>query len=192
MLEAFTAYLIAHRFIAIFFGAFFFGDGVLLTAAYLAGQYDWAPAPLFFAAFMGTFIADSLWFFAGTYMARTFADSKFMVREREKASSVIQALVGEKPVYALVFIKFLYGSRLALILYVASRGLSYGVFAIYNSIGIFVWLSVFFTIGILAGKQIGPALPALSTIQLMIGALIVFFILTRLLSLWLTKRITHQ
>ena len=189
MLETITALLTAHHIIAVFWGAFFFGDSVIFTAAYLAGQLQWPAVPLFATAFIGTAAADTMWFFLGAFFARRFAGVRFLRREREKAAVLLAKLTGERPAYALIFIKFLYGSRIAMIMYVAARGLSFRTFALYNSIGIFIWLAVFFPIGYLAGKGISSSFPIMNVIEAAVVVFAASFILMRVLTIWLTRRV---
>jgi len=192
MLEVITALLSTYRLPAVFVGAFFFGDSVIFTTAYLAGQLAWPPFPIIASAFLGTAAADTLWFFAGSYITRRFSGMSFMRREREKAAALLQAITGEKPFYALVFIKFLYGSRIAMILYVAARGIPFRIFSIYNAIGILAWLAVFFPLGYLAGIGIGVALPLLNAVQAAVVVLLVSAVSLRIITIWVTRRITRK
>lgn len=192
MLETLTTFLTIYRLPTVFAGAFFFGDSVILTAAYLAGQLHWPVFPIFAAAFLGTAAADTMWFFVGVFFARKFSGSNFMRKERERASQLLQKLTGEKPFYALIFIKFLYGSRIAMILYVAARGLHFRTFSIYNSIGIFVWLSIFFPLGYLAGKGISTTFPVMNAIEAAVVMFVVSFVLMRILTIWLTKKVENS
>lgn len=177
------------RLLAVFLGAFFFGDSVLFTVAYITGQKVWAAIPIVAVAFLGTAAADTLWYIAGRIGAKYVARVPYFLREREKAARLLERLSGTHPAYALVFIKFLYGSRIAMILYVAARGISFPVFTLYNSLGILAWLAVFFPLGYLAGRGVSQALPALEVVQAAVIVFIVSFILLRLLSLWLTRNI---
>jgi membrane protein DedA with SNARE-associated domain len=192
MLETLTALLTMYRIPTVFAGAFFFGDSVILTAAYLAGQLNWPIIPIFLAAFLGTATADTMWFFAGVFFARRFSGIEFMRERREKAAALLRKITGEKPAYALIIIKFLYGSRIAMILYVAARGLSFRTFSIYNSIGIFVWLAIFFPIGYFAGRGISTNFPIMNAIEAAVVVLVVSFILMRILTIWLTKQVTNE
>lgn len=192
MLETLTGLLTVYRLPTVFAGAFFFGDSVILTAAYLAGQLQWPVISIFITAFLGTAAADTMWFFIGLFAARRLSGLNFLRKEREKAATLLAKLTGEKPFYALIFIKFLYGSRIAMILYVASRGLPFSTFTLYNSIGIAVWLGLFFPAGYLAGQGVGKAMPFLNAIEAAIIVLVISAILMRILTVWLTKKVTKE
>lgn len=188
VIESITAFLTVYQLTSIFLGAFFFGDSVILTGSYLAGQLSWSPVPLFLAALAGTLISDTLWFFFGKYFAGRFSEVKFLKKEREKMSGFIARLVGEKPLTALVLVKFLYGSRVAMILYAAASGISFWTFSIFNGIGAIVWLLVFIPLGYLAGKGVGHAAPVLEALPAAAVVLVGSFIVFRIVTIWMEKR----
>ncbi len=191
MISSLIVLLTSHRLLAVFFGAFFFGDSVILTTAYIAGQESWTVFPILIAVFLGTATADTLWFVAGVLIARRFKNLTFMQKEREKAAALLDMLAGKNPLYALIFIKFLYGSRVAMILYSASRGISFPVFTLYNSIGIATWLAVFFPLGYLSGRGVEMALPSFGGVQSTIAVFVISVIVMRIFTLWLTKKVTN-
>src|SRR3989344_5803286 len=107
----------------------------------------------------------------------------------KKAAELLETFLGKNPLLAIIAVKFLYGTRIAMIVYVAARGMSFGTFALYNSIGTFLWLAVLFPLGYLTGKGLAQALPPIYAIQAAIVVLILSFIIMRMFSIWLTKRI---
>ncbi len=188
MIETLTALLTTHQIASVFVGAFFFGDSVILTSAYLAGQLAWSPLPIFLAALAGTVLSDTLWFFFGRFFAARFSNLKFLKREREKMGGFIARLVGERPWQALIMVKFLYGSRIAMILYAASSGISLWSFTFFNGLGAIVWLLVFIPLGYLAGKGVSNAAPLLDALPAALVVLIVSFIIFRVITIWMEKK----
>jgi membrane protein DedA with SNARE-associated domain len=187
-MEPLSALLTAYQIPSVFAGAFFFGDSVILTAAYVAGQLSWSPIPLFLAAFLGTIASDTLWFLFGSKLLARFSDSRFLKKEREKMSGFVQRLVGERPLLALILVKFLYGSRVAMILYVASRGMSFATFSFFNAIGAVIWLLVFVPLGYLAGKGIGTAFPYFNVVPAALAVLVLSIVIFRVITIWMEKR----
>lgn len=187
-MEPLSALLTAYQIPSVFAGAFFFGDSVILTAAYVAGQLSWSPIPLFLAALLGTVLSDTLWFLFGAKLLSRFNDAKFLKKEREKMSGFVQRLVGERPLPALIMVKFLYGSRVAMILYVASRGMSFATFTFFNAIGAVVWLLVFIPLGYLAGRGIGTAFPYVSVVPAALTVLVLSIVVFRVITVWMEKR----
>ncbi|MBL8157977.1 VTT domain-containing protein [bacterium] len=187
-MEPLTALLTAYQIPSVFAGAFFFGDSVILTAAYVAGQLSWSPIPLFLAALLGTVLSDTLWFLFGAKLLSRFNDAKFLKKEREKMSGFVQRLVGERPLPALIMVKFLYGSRVAMILFVASRGMSFTTFSFFNAIGSIIWLLVFIPLGYFAGKGVGTAFPYVSVVPAALAVLVLSIIAFRVITIWMERR----
>jgi membrane protein DedA with SNARE-associated domain len=187
-METLTALLSAYQLPTVFAGAFFFGDSVILTSAYVAGQLSWSPLPLFAAAFFGTILSDTLWYLFGAKGLARFSGIRFFKKERAKMSGFVQRLVGERPLAALIMVKFLYGSRIAMILYVASRGMPLARFTLFNAIGAVIWLLVFIPLGYLAGMGIGQAFPYVNVIPTAIVVLIISVIVFRVITIWMEKK----
>ena len=192
MLETLTALLTTHQISSVFIGAFFFGDSVILASAYLAGQLAWSPFPIFLAALAGTVISDTLWFFFGKFFSGRFSEVKFLKKEREKMSGFIARLVGKRPLAALVMVKFLYGSRVAMILYSASSGISFWTFTLFNGIGAIVWLLVFIPLGYLAGKGVSQAAPLLDALPAALVVLVISIIIFRIVTIWMEKKMQKE
>lgn len=180
---------------AAFAGAFFFGETVVMTAAYLAAQLDWSIPPLFLAALLGTLAADSAWYYGGTRLAGWMQARPRWQTYQEKHAAEITAtkrLVGEKPFRALLYIKFLYGTRILMILYLSWREVSWKKFLLYDAIGTTAWLVVIMGIGYLAGRGIANLIPAVQTTGFILLGLAIVIIGSRLFSIWITKRITKE
>lgn len=188
MIETITTLLTTYQLSSVFVGAFLFGDSVILTSAYLAGQLAWSPLPIFLAALAGTIVSDTLWYLFGRFFAWRFSEVKFLKKEREKMSGFIARLVGEKPLVALVMVKFLYGSRIAMILYAASSGISFWTFSFFNAIGAIVWLLVFIPLGYLAGQGVSRAAPFIDALPAALAVLVISFIVFRIITIWMEKR----
>lgn len=192
MLETLTALLTAYQVPTVFLGAFFFGDSVILTSAYLAGQLQWSPTSIFLAALAGTVISDTLWFFFGRFFAGRFSEVKFLKKEREKMSGFIARLVGKRPLAALVMVKFLYGSRVAMILYCASSGISFWTFTFFNGIGAIIWLLIFIPLGYLAGRGVSQAAPFMDALPAALMVLVISVVVFRIVTIWMEKKMQKE
>jgi len=188
VIEFLTTLLTTYQVPSIFIGAFFFGDSVILTGAYLAGELAWSPVPIFLAALAGTIVSDTLWFFFGKYFASRFSEVKFLKKEREKMSGFIARLVGERPWQALIMVKFLYGSRVAMILYCAASGISFWSFSLFNAIGAVVWLLVFIPLGYLAGMGVSQVAPYIDALPAALAVLVISYIIFRIITVWMEKK----
>ncbi len=182
--------LTRHHLLMTFLGAFFFGEGVIITASYLSEGLGWNIAGVAAAAFLGTLIADTAWFGLGKILHDSFPVR--WQRERDRAEKLIHALTGERPFLALLFIKFLYGSRIIMILYLAARRVPLRLFVLYDALGTSLWLAVMITLGVLAGKGLGNAESIVSIVQMAVAVFVASIILFRLFALWLTKKIEQS
>lgn len=191
-MDTLLSFLSTYQLTTVFIGAFIFGDSVILTTSYLAGQLDWPPIPIFLAALSGTIISDTLWYLFGVHLLARFSHVRFFKRERQKISLYLDRLVGKRPLMALIMVKFLYGSRIAMILYAATRGIPFWTFTLFNSIGAVIWLLVFIPLGYAAGRGIGAAFPYLDAIPTAIGVLIASFIVFRIITIWTEKKVARR
>lgn len=192
MIEVLTALLTAYQLPSVFVGAFLFGDSVIVTSSYLAGQLSWSPVPIFIAALAGTLASDTLWYLFGRFFSARFSEFAFLKKEREKMSGFIARLVGEKPLTALIMVKFLYGSRIAMILYAASSGITFWTFSFFNCIGAVIWLLVFIPLGYAAGKGVGHAVPFVDALPVALAVLVGSFVIFRIITIWMEKKMQRE
>ncbi len=192
MFEGLTTLLTTYQIPTIFTGAFFFGDSVILAGAYLAGELRWSPVPLFLAALAGTIVSDVLWYLFGRFFSDRFSEVRFLKKEREKMSGFIARLVGEKPLVALIMVKFLYGSRIAMILYAAASGIKFWTFMFFNGIGAIIWLLVFIPLGYLAGMGVSHAAPLMGAVPTALVVLVISIIVFRAITIWMEKKVAEK
>ena len=192
MIEVLTTLLTTYQLPSVFVGAFLFGDSVIVTSSYLAGQLSWSPIPIFCAALAGTVASDTLWYLFGRFFSYRFSDMQFLKKEREKMGGFIARLVGQKPLTALIMVKFLYGSRIAMILYAASSGISFWTFSFFNFLGAIIWLLVFIPLGYAAGMGISRVAPFLDALPVALGVLVGSFVIFRIVTLWMEKKMNTE
>ncbi|MBI5644560.1 VTT domain-containing protein [Candidatus Kaiserbacteria bacterium] len=188
-METIIALLGTYRIPAIFIGSFAFGDSVIITGAYLAGQLHWSVAPIFLAALCGVIASDCAWFLLGRMLARQGSRIAFFEKGRDKIVRMLERFTGDKPHWWLVYIKFLYGGRIAMILYVAAQGMRFATFFAYNTLGILIWFVLFFPLGYVAGRGVSRAMPLINVLEMALIVLVVSFIVVRLFNIWLTREI---
>lgn len=93
---------------------------------------------------------------------------------------------------ALLFIKFLYGTRIITIMYLSIHRLRFRTFFLFNAIGTFLWLLVMVTIGWYASVRIDGDIPDIKKFQYGASILLAFMLLTRGASMYLRKRIESE
>ncbi len=184
-----TQLLTAYHLPAVFVGAFFFGESVIITATYLAIQLGWSPITLALAALAGTVTSDTIWFLLSDTILRRLPTVPWFQKQRAQAAELMTRLTGQRPFLALLFIKFLYGSRIAMIFYVASRHVPLLTFSVFNTLGAMIWLAVIIPIVYFAGQSAANLLPLYNKLQVGLVVLIFTALAYRLFSLWLTRQL---
>lgn len=115
--EIITQLLLVYKLPLIFFGSFFLVETVIITFAFLSGQGMWSLFDVFWLSFIGIVLSDSIWFLFGqSIMKKTEQWPKY----KEKYQSLLvklEKMTRERPFLSLLFIKFLYGTRILTILF---------------------------------------------------------------------------
>ncbi|OHB06029.1 MAG: hypothetical protein A3B22_00820 [Candidatus Zambryskibacteria bacterium RIFCSPLOWO2_01_FULL_47_33] len=174
---------------AIFLGAFFFGETVILTAAFLAGQGTWSIESVFWLSLAGTVISDSLWFLLGqTFFQFTKRWEKYQDKYQTFLIKLEQT-TGQRPFLSLLFIKFLYGTRILTILYLSIRKVRYSTFLLFNTIGTIIWLLVMILVGWLVGRGVGNVVQVFSRVEYIVTALVLLIMFFKVMTTWLSKKI---
>lgn len=138
--------LALHKSWIVFVGTFFLGESVVLAASALAAHGSWSVAAVAGWAFAGTVASDTLWFrTARLGLDRWSTGAK--AGRLSRATVRLDRLTGDHPHRALMFVKFVYGTRIASIAYMAVRGVPAHRFVVFDAIGTCIWLAVMIPIG---------------------------------------------
>lgn len=177
---------------SIFFGAFFFGETVIISAAFLAAEGLWSIYTVFWLSLLGTIVSDSLWFFLGKQLlTRTKKWEKYK-KKHDTLISKLQTLAGDRPFLALLFIKFLYGTRILTIIYLSMRKIHFSLFLLFDTIGSLIWLVAIVAIGWLAGKGIVNMVPIFKKFEYALLILAVVLIIFKIGTTWISKKILKK
>ncbi|MEK7540432.1 MAG: VTT domain-containing protein [Patescibacteria group bacterium] len=176
----------------VFVGSFLFGETVILSGSYLAGQGVWSVVVVYIWALLGTLAADAAWFYLGPKGLRLMHRWEKVKHKHEAIIAALQRHVGDKPFLAMLFIKFLYGTRILTIIYLSSVKVRFWTFMLFDLIGTAVWLVVMVGVGWLAGKGLADVLPAVRSVEYLLTGIVALMILFKLLTTWLEKRIAKK
>ncbi len=135
-----------------FFGAFFAGTGFVVFLATLAGQNVISPLALLGYAFLGNFLSDLIWFFLGRSLLFNKTSSMKMLVEAREQTAAFMARMGSREYLVFILIKFVYGIRIAAILYFGSIRYQWSRFLRYNALAVFIINLVALGVGWSAGK----------------------------------------
>jgi membrane protein DedA with SNARE-associated domain len=173
---------------SIFFGSFFFGESVIISGGFLSATGIWPLQNVYILALVGTVASDTIWFLFGqTILTRTHRLQESSERYKRVVEK-IERITGNKPFLILLFIKFLYGTRILTILYLANRKMRLATFLLFDTIGTLIWLVVMLGIGWLAGRGIVNILPQVEQLQYAFTILVVVALVSKLTMVWMKSR----
>lgn len=139
-------------------------------------------------AFAGTLTADIAWFAAANRSLGRFARDLDQRREHSDALAWLDRRSGVRPARMLLFVKFVYGTRILSIAYLSSRGVSGRDFVLYDAIGTAVWLAAIVPAGWLVGRGVSGAASGLAAVERTIVAAVALAFVIKGLSVWLNRR----
>jgi len=140
------------QYLIIFVVAGFGGELAIITLGFLSAQGVFPLTSFVLFAFLGTLVADTMWFSMGkTVLVNKILSHKYTNSTVIVISEAINKVSGGNHLLAMIFAKFLVGTRTVLIMYVAKTGISLNKFTLYNGISILVWLVVVVPIGYVSG-----------------------------------------
>lgn len=192
MAHTITTYLTTYQLPTIFFGAFFFGESIILSAAYLAGQQILSLQVVFWVSFLGTVISDLIWFLFGFHFVSRLENHDKHKHNYAKAIRHVDRLVGKRPFLALLFIKFAYGTRVLTIIYLSVKRLSFWKFVFFDSLGTIIWLIVMVSIGWFAGRGAHNFSSSVNHIEYSILGLLILLLGLRFGLKWIQKKIFKE
>ena len=173
---------------AVFVGTFLLGESVILAAAAMAGQGTWPVTWVAGWAFAGTVISDVAWFTAANRGIAALGRNPERARKLDVHARRLDRWTGARPCRALLFIKFVYGTRILSIAYLSLRKVSRRRFASFDAAGTAIWLAVIIPIGYLAGRGLGSAGVDLVRFEGVFAILVVLAVAARALVWWRHRR----
>ncbi len=150
MFETLVTYIGQHWFLSTYLSVMVLNESAILTAFTLAADQGTVRiAGVALAAMAGSFTNDMILYVIARHgFSRFFRSMGSETAEREEA--IFDRLFLRKPFLSLLFIKFLFGVRLLLTVYlVAKKQIPLRSFMLYDAIGILIYVSVVGSIGIL-------------------------------------------
>lgn len=170
--------------LTVFLGTVVLGESVILAAAALAAQGSWSIWSVAVAAFTGTILSDATWFLlAGRLVDRIERDPDRSARLRRHAAR-LDNWTAARPHLALLFGKFVYGTRILSIAYLSARDTHLKRFLGFDAIGTVIWLAVILPIGYAAGRGIERAGVDLARVDTSLVAVVVAAIAIRGVTEW--------
>ncbi len=184
-------FLLQYEQLAIFAGAFIFGENVIIPAAFLSGQGLWTPFNVFWPAFLGTVVSDVFWFLLARRFTLKISEWRWLRAESESRRRFIDKF--QKDNFRIAFFyKFFYGMRIAAIASFSLKGMTLDKFIRFDSLSTLIWLFVIVGIGWLAGRGLVNVLETFSKLTYLVAAIVILIIVVKLITLWLAKRVIKK
>lgn len=152
MLPFFLGSIADHWFLSTYLGVMVFNESAILTAFSLAATSDMNRIlGLGFAATLGALTNDLILYAVGRYGATRFLNKE--TDGGESAETFFERALLGNVFLALMFMKFFFGIRMVLTVYlVAKKRLSLGKFIAYDILGILLYVAVIGGVGLLVGR----------------------------------------
>lgn len=173
---------------AVFVGTFFLGESVILASAALAAQGSWSVWAVAGWAFAGTVLSDAVWFSAAGRGVRGLRGDPGRAERLDRHVARLDRWTGQRPHRALLFVKFVYGTRILSISYLSVRGVPLRRFVTFDAAGTLIWLAVIVPLGYLGGRGLSGMGVDLAGLERGLVGLIAVGVLARAVVLWWRRR----
>lgn len=193
MIETISAHIGQHWFLSTYLSVMVLNESAILAAFALAvDQGTMRITGVALAATAGSFTNDIILYVIARYgFIRFFVQSESETTEREEA--IFDRLFLKNVFLSLLFIKFLFGVRLLLTVYlVAKKQIPLRSFALYDMVGVLFYVSVVGGIGILVGSGSSTAEDRYSLIVRTITFVTLSVLALRLLGTFLERRASQS
>ncbi|MDO8624363.1 MAG: hypothetical protein Q7R54_03345 [bacterium] len=142
----------------VYLGTVFFGEIIILTSFILSGQGFFDAGLVFILSILGTLTADLFWYITGRLSLHVF---KGTIQEppTHTLSRLLHALTGRYLLLTLLGSKFIIGGRLITILYVARAKASFPLIALFDVLGVTLFIATLALVGWASGKGVNLFFP---------------------------------
>jgi len=173
-----------------FLGGVFGGEETLFALAFLAYEGVLPFWTVFVFALLGELLVDAVLFvLSETFFLKFVRKKEWFKKTYNQVDGIVQRYSKGNNFVTLLSTKFVYGLRMATIIYLRARKLSVWRFTFINIFVSIIWMSVVMIIGIFAAQGFNYIIDTFKNIQLaltfVVFVLILFFIIKR----WLTRKL---
>jgi len=187
--ELLLHFLTIYKIPTVFIGSFLFGETIIISASVIAFRLDWPIFSVFAAAFFGTVISDMIWYTLGKKILHfsKMRGTSLYEKYQHRFDALAKLIPFEKPFFVLLYIKFLYGTRILTLLYLSMHRMKMTKFIVFETIGTVIWLGSLMLIAFLSASGVSSAIHAFHQYTIIVTAVAVALIITKALSIWITR-----
>lgn len=194
--EWIRSFLMAYPYLqyaVIFLTTGFGGELGIFALAFLAA-HNVIPWPaIFIFGTLGTFATDSMWFLLGaTKPVQRMLSHKYASPTVELVTEALQKISRRNNRTALILVKFLIGTRVALFFLVSRMYTSYWRFAEDNIVAVLVWILIMMPVGYFAGIGFSYLSTTLNNIYAGIGFTLLVILGVVMAQIYIKKRLIKK
>lgn len=157
------------------------GDFALIFFSAFSVVYHINIGIVFLAAYIGTMIGDSLWYAIGRYLGPQIEKKEWLKRGYVRIAEVMEIVFKRRYLLALTVVKYLYGTRVITIIYLAKEHIGFKKFLKYDLLSSIFWIAGVGAVGVLAGMGFVWIETTFKNMQLAVTVLIIFFAAVKLI-----------
>ncbi len=185
--------LFPHPYLLPFFGAIIGGEEtILLIAALAADGGALTFLEVFIFSFIGTLASDTFWFLFGLRFASWIEARPRMHKRLEAVEGFVHRFTRGQYFLALMVTKFLYGTRIAMIFFLANKRMTFRQFSAQNFVVTLIWSTVVCSIGWLAGKGISSVERAFGSLTIALSAIVFILVVVYVVRIWLNRKVVEN
>lgn len=182
-----------YQFFIPFFGSMVGGEETVVLISMLSAKGVIPFWVVLSTTIVGTILSDSVWYYlARTRVWQKFIVSKYFAGSYAKIATIVNLVTRGSHFRALLYTKFLYGTRIITIMYLSREHLSFKQFSAYNSVVTVIWATVVCTTGWLAGKGLVVLAGYVTDVQIIITLGVAFLIIFYFVRIWINKRLQKK
>lgn len=192
-LQAFIVHYPTLQYIVIFLGAAFGGEMIIIPLSFLAAQKIFPLSSFLFISFFAVVFSDTFWFLLGrTRIALKIINNRYAVSTISVVMQAIYKLSKGNNFIALIFIKFLFGTRVIFLFYFSKTSMTVREFISYNFSAIFIWLAVIIPIGFFSGLGFTYVSDILGNIYAGLGFVFLVLFIAVMIQAWFKRVIERK
>lgn len=188
------AYLITYGYVAVFLGAMFEGEVVVILSGLFAQQGYLSFCLVILVVQIAATLNDASWFLIGRYRVprRLYATAWF-----QRLAERPMRLINGRPEIIALFMRFMYGFRSLIPLGLGLSHLSIPKFFFFHAIGTFAWAVSLASIGYFFGGMLETMFgriryPELVMVAVVILLVALFFSFSKLFTRYLGRRLSQE
>lgn len=174
-------------------GGIFAGEEVIITLAFLAANGYISIWTVFIFSFIGIFLCDLFFFIIGRMkFVENLKQFESISHFHSKLDNFIELITRKSTFRALLYTKFIFGTRIFTLILIGLRKTKFGEFILSDLIVVLIWMSVVVSLGWFAGNSFNLIIKIFNSIQIAILFLVAIIIIILLIKRWIEKELIKK